>query len=210
VKNLVLFGPPGSGKGTHATKMAEQFKLPHIATGDLFREAVAKQTELGKKISGFLKEGQLVPDTTVVAVVNERLQQADAKHGFILDGYPRTIGQAKALEEAGIVIDKVIYLEVPLSIIISRMAGRLTCKNCNRVYHIKNMPPKKPGVCDVCGGPLYTREDDKEGTVRKRYEVYQQQTQPLVEYYRTKGILTELDGAGEAGAVFEVIKKIVA
>jgi len=186
---LVFLGPPGSGKGTYASIMAPEMKIPHISTGDIFRDEVAKKTELGKEAAGFLERGELVPDKIVVEMVKGRLIREDCKAGFILDGYPRTLGQAEALDQiTG--LDTVIDLKVPDSVIIERLSTRRVCQRCGAIFNVKYMKPKKPGVCDKCGGPLYQREDDMPEVIKKRLEDYHMNIgNPLEQYYRRKSIL---------------------
>jgi adenylate kinase len=191
-------GAPGSGKGTQAEALTQGLGLVHIASGDLFREAVQKGTELGKVAESYMKKGLLVPDDVTVAMTLDRLAQPDCRQGAILDGFPRTLEQAKALEEAfrreGKEIDRVLYIEVSNDELLARLSGRWLCRQCQRPYHTRNYPPKVQGQCDACGGPLYQREDDTPQTARKRLEVYFAQTTPLIEYYRAKGLLAEIDG----------------
>ncbi len=211
--NLILLGPPGSGKGTQAKLIVEKYGIPQISTGDMLREAVAKGTELGKEAKKYMDAGQLVPDEVVIGIVKERLQQPDCEKGFILDGFPRTIAQAEALdkilEEMGKKIDAVINIQVPEEEVVKRIVNRRTCKNCGAVYHLIYNPPKEDNKCDKCGGELYQRDDDKEETVRKRYKVYKEQTEPLVEYYAKKGILYNIDGTKSIEEVFAEIDSIL-
>ena len=186
---LVLLGPPGSGKGTYASIMAPEIEIPHISTGDIFRDEVARKTTLGREAAGFLDRGELVPDRIVVKMVRGRLKRKDCSRGFILDGYPRTIPQAKALDKI-IGLDAVINLDVPDSVIIDRLSTRRVCQRCGAIFNIKYMKPKKPGECDKCGGPLYQREDDKPNVIKRRLEDYHANIgKPLEQYYRKKGIL---------------------
>lgn len=186
---LVFLGPPGSGKGTYASIMAPEIKIPHISTGDIFRDEVARKTTLGREAAGFLDRGELVPDRIVVKMVRGRLKRKDCIRGFILDGYPRTIPQAKALDKI-IGLDAVINLDVPDSVIIDRLSTRRVCRGCGAIFNIKYMKTKKPGVCDKCGGPLYQREDDKPNVIKRRLEDYHANIgKPLEQYYRKKGIL---------------------
>lgn len=196
--NLILLGPPGAGKGTQAELLVERFHLPHISTGDIFRAAVKEGTPLGQEAKVFLDAGKLVPDNIVVGIVEERLKQPDCNEGFILDGFPRTIPQAEMLDhfltEAGREITAVINIEVDFEVLIRRLTGRRVCRNCQAVYHIANKPAKNPGVCDHCGGEIYQRDDDAEETVRKRLEVYREQTEPLIDYYRKRRKLKTFNG----------------
>ncbi|MEM3567169.1 MAG: adenylate kinase, partial [Thermoplasmata archaeon] len=180
--NLIMLGAPGAGKGTQAQKLAAHLKIPQISTGDMLRQALAEGTPLGMEARKYMEAGKLVPDAVVVGIVKERLSREDCRNGFILDGFPRTLEQAKALD--GIAkIDYVINIDVPEEILVERITGRRSCRKCGAVYHVKYNPPKTPGQCDVCGGELYQREDDREETVRKRLETYRNQTKVLIEYY---------------------------
>ena len=196
--NIIFLGPPGAGKGTQAKVLVEKYGIPQISTGDMLREHVAKGTELGLKAKEYMEKGQLVPDEIILGMVKERLSQDDAQKGFILDGFPRTVAQAEALDkildEMGRKIEYVLALIVPDEELVTRLTGRRTCKNCGMMYHIKFKPPKVEGKCDACGGELYQRPDDNEETVRNRLKVYHEQTAPLIEYYRKKGVLFEVDG----------------
>jgi len=211
--NLILLGAPGAGKGTQAKLIVEKYGIPQISTGDMLREAVAKGTELGKKAKEYMDRGELVPDEVVIGIVKERLKQPDCEKGFILDGFPRTLKQAeeldKMLEELGKKIDAVINVHVPEEEVVKRIVNRRTCKNCGAVYHLIYNPPKEEGKCDKCGGELYQRDDDKEETVRARYKVYKEQTEPLIEYYSKKGLLYNVDGTKSIEEVFEEIQKIL-
>jgi len=195
---IILFGAPGAGKGTQAAILAEKTGLVHITTGELFREAIRQETELGKQAKVYYDRGQLVPDHLTIAMLLERLSQDDSAHGCILDGFPRTLEQATALDEAlareGKAIDKVGYIQVPESELLSRLSGRWNCRQCGSVYHQRFQPPRQAGRCDQCGGELYQRDDDRPETVRRRLEVYFQQTAPLIDYYRARGKLVEIDG----------------
>ncbi len=211
--NLILLGAPGAGKGTQAKKIVEKYGIPHIATGDILREAVAKGTELGKKAKEYMDRGELVPDEIVIGIVKERLQQPDCEKGFLLDGFPRTLKQAEALDdmlkELGKKIDAVIYIDVPEEEVVKRIVNRRTCRNCGAVYHLIYAPPKEPNKCDKCGGELYQRDDDKEETVRQRFKVYMENTAPLIEYYEKKGILYKVDGTKNIDEVFQQIDEVL-
>lgn len=196
--NLILLGPPGAGKGTQAALLSQRLGIPHVASGDLFREAMKRGTELGRKAQSYIERGVLVPDEVTSAMIEERLKEADCLKGVVLDGFPRTLEQARALE--GILargekkVDRVVVIQVSEDTLIERLSGRRTCRRCQANYHILFNPPQKEGVCDECGGDLYPRSDDKEETVRKRFRVYIEETAPLIDYYRRQGLLTEIDG----------------
>ncbi len=211
--NLIFLGAPGAGKGTQAKMVSEKYGIPQISTGDMLREAVAKGTELGKKAKEYMDRGELVPDEIVIGIVKERLQQPDCEKGFVLDGFPRTLAQAEALDEMlkelGKKIDAVINIAVPEEEVVKRIVYRRTCKNCGAVYHLIYNPPKEDNKCDKCGGELYQRDDDKEETVRERYRVYRENTEPLIEYYRKKGILYDVDGTKDIKGVWEQIEAIL-
>lgn len=212
-KNLILLGGPGAGKGTQAKKLVEHYKIPQISTGDILRAAVKAGTELGKTAKKHMDAGELVPDSVVIGIIEERLKEPDTKNGYILDGFPRTIAQAKALDEIlqklGSQVDHVISIEVPDEELVNRLAGRWTCKNCGQMYHEKNKPPKKEGVCDECGGELYQRDDDKIETIKERLKTYHAQTSPLIDYYKNKNLLRPIDGRGGIEDIFSKIKQVV-
>ncbi|MBB6216838.1 adenylate kinase [Anaerosolibacter carboniphilus] len=206
---LILLGPPGAGKGTQASGIIEKYQIPHISTGDIFRKNIKEGTELGKKAKGYMDQGLLVPDELVVAIVEDRLKEDDCKDGFLLDGFPRTEKQAEALDESlskmGVSMDKVINVSVDKNVLVERAVGRRICKDCGATYHIKFNPSTKDGVCDKCGGALYQRADDNEETVTKRIEVYLNETQPLIDYYKARNILVTIDGEQDIHKVFEDI-----
>jgi adenylate kinase len=208
-----MLGAPGAGKGTQAKKIAEKYHIPHISTGDIFRANIKEGTELGKKAKTFMDQGLLVPDELVVDLVVDRVKQDDCENGYVLDGFPRTIPQAEALDKAlndiSEKVDYAINIEVPDSNIISRMSGRRACLKCGATYHIKNIPTKVEGICDVCGSEVVLRDDDKEETVKKRLDVYHDQTQPLIEHYNAKGILVEVDGTKALDEVFNEVVKVL-
>jgi len=195
---LILLGAPGAGKGTQAKALAEVLGVQHISSGDMFREALANQTSLGLQAKRYMERGELVPDDVTTAMVMERLSQSDCAAGAILDGFPRTIAQADALEKAlaqrGSRIDLALYIKVSEEVLLERLAGRWTCQDCGAIFHTLHSPPKVEGVCDVCGGKLYQRSDDTPETQRRRIRVYLEQSAPLIEHYRSRGILVEIDG----------------
>jgi adenylate kinase len=198
---IVLLGPPGAGKGTQAKLLQEKFQACQVSTGDILRKAVAEQSPVGKEASEYINRGALVPDSVIVKLVAERLNDNDCRNGFILDGFPRTIPQAQSLEEIvkkmGVALHHVLLMQVPHGLIVERLAGRRTCRGCGAPYHRSFDPPKQEGVCDRCGGELLQRDDDREETIRARLDVYDAQTAPLVDYYRQRGILREIDGVGK-------------
>jgi len=198
---LVLLGPPGAGKGTQAVRLSDRFGVPRISTGDILRRQVADKTALGKKAATYVRSGKLVPDALVIEMVRKRLQEKDAKKGFILDGFPRTREQAQALDRMA-KLDRALLLFLDPEDLIKRSTGRRVCQDCESVYHLLMNPPKQPGICDRCGGKLIVREDDKEETVRHRIQVYEDQTKPLVSYYKEKGILVQVYGSGLIDEVF--------
>lgn len=209
----VLLGPPGAGKGTQAVRLVEKYEIPHISTGDIFRKNIKEGTELGKKAQEYMKAGALVPDELVVDLVKDRLQQDDCKNGFLLDGFPRTIFQAEKLDEflseSNLKMDIVINLKVEKEALIKRLTGRRVCKDCGASYHIVNIPPKKEGVCDICGGELIQRKDDNIETVENRINVYEEQTAPLIGYYKEAGSLVDFDGEASLDEVFDAIVQAI-
>ncbi len=210
---IIMLGAPGAGKGTQAKKIAEKYQIPHISTGDIFRANIKNGTELGKKAKTYMDQGLLVPDELVCDLVVDRVKQEDCKNGYILDGFPRTIPQAESLDAAlaalGESMDYAINVEVPDENIVNRMSGRRACVGCGATYHVVYAPTKKEGICDACGAELILRDDDKPETVQKRLSVYHEQTQPLIDYYRNKGILKDVDGTMEMDAVFQAITEIL-
>jgi adenylate kinase len=196
--HVVLLGPPGAGKGTQAQIVAQELNLAHVSSGDLFRENLKAQTELGQLAKKYMDRGELVPDDVTIAMVKDRLEQEDAAQGALLDGFPRTPPQAEALKkmlaEMNASVDIVPYISVPAEVLVERLSGRWTCRAAGHVYHEKYNPPKQPGVCDIDGSELYQRDDDKAETVQNRIRVYMEQTSPLIEYYRQAGLLVEIDG----------------
>ncbi len=208
---IIMLGAPGAGKGTQAKMIADKYTVPHISTGDIFRANIKNGTELGKKAKSYMDQGLLVPDELVVDLVVDRLKQQDCENGYILDGFPRTIPQAEALDKAlgEDKIDFALDIEVPDENIITRMSGRRACVGCGATYHILYNPTKKENVCDVCGEALILRDDDKPETVEKRLGVYHEQTQPLIDYYKKAGVLVEMDGTLDINVVFENIVKVL-
>jgi adenylate kinase len=203
---IILVGPPGAGKGTQAKLLAERLGVPQVSTGDMLRAAVAAGTPLGCEAKAFMDRGALVPDAVIIGLVRERLQAADCARGYILDGFPRTVAQAEALEKTlldlRLTLDHVLCLEVPADDLVVRIAGRRTCRGCGAMFHVRFSPAKRDGACDACGGETYQRDDDREDTVRRRLEVYAQQTEPLVRFYEGRGLCRRITGTGEISAIF--------
>lgn len=210
---IVLLGPPGAGKGTQAKFIAERYNIPHISTGDIFRKNIKEQTALGLKAKEFIDKGQLVPDELTVAIVEDRIKQDDCKNGFLLDGFPRTVAQADALKNAlalmGSKLDHVVNIDVPEGNLIDRLTGRRVCPSCGASFHVIFNPPKKDNLCDYCEAELIQRADDSVDTVKSRLNVYQKQTQPLIEYYEVENLLRNIDGEQEITKVFEDICNIL-
>ncbi|MEW2621171.1 adenylate kinase [Streptomyces sp. NPDC048106] len=205
---IVLVGPPGAGKGTQAVRLAEKLAIPHISTGDLFRANISRQTELGKLAKSYMDAGNLVPDEVTIAMAKDRMEQPDAENGFLLDGFPRNVAQAQALDELlrteKMTLDAVLDLEAPEDEVVKRIAGRRICrKDSSHVFHVAYNVPKQEGVCDVCGGELYQREDDSEETVRTRLEVYHTQTEPIIDYYKSQGLVRTISAMGPVDQVTE-------
>ena len=196
--HILLMGPPGAGKGTQAAELVKEFGIPHISTGDMFRAAVKEGTELGKQAKACMDNGKLVPDEVTIGIVRERLAKDDCKKGFILDGFPRTVEQADALtgilKDLGLTLTRVLNISVPAEDLIERAVGRRICKKCGATYHTKFNPPKKEGICDVCGSELFQRADDTAETMKNRLSVYEASTKPLIDYYKAAGVYTEVDG----------------
>lgn len=205
---LIIFGPPSAGKGTQAQKLSKKYGIPQIATGDLLREHVAKKTPIGLKVKAILDAGKLGPDDLIVQMISDRVSKPDCKNGYLLDGFPRTMGQAKELEKMTD-IDLVLNIVVDFEALVERAVGRRICPKDNSVYHVKFNQPKKAGACDKCGSALIQRDDDKEETVRRRLGVYKEQTAPLVEYYRKKGKLVDIDGSAGIDGVFDQMVKAI-
>ena len=211
---VIFLGPPGGGKGTQADFIAKKYDIPKLSTGDLLRESVANETSLGKEAKGFMNRGELVPDAVVIGLVEEKLSSPECQKGFLLDGFPRTEAQADQLSSylasTGKGLDQVVYFSLSKDEIIRRISGRRSCPECKAVYHLESVPPKQEGVCDVCRKSLVQRNDDKPETVESRLAVYQEQTAPLIEYYKTRNILSELDGAGLVPAVQDRLVALLA
>lgn len=210
---IIMLGAPGAGKGTQAKMIAEQYKIPHISTGDIFRANIKNNTELGQEAKSYMDKGQLVPDELTVKILLDRVAQDDCANGYVLDGFPRTIPQAEVLEqELNKLNDKIDYainVEVPDENIVKRMSGRRACLNCGATYHIEHIPPKQEGICDKCGEKLVLRDDDKEETVKNRLKVYHEQTQPLIDFYTARGVLKTVDGTVDMKEVFNAITSIL-
>lgn len=210
---VILLGPPGAGKGTQAKFLEARYGAYQVSTGEILRKAVKDQTPLGKKAKGYMDQGELLPDGVIVDLIAEQLRSPECRRGFILDGFPRTTGQADALEgilrEMGSRLDVVIHLKVPREVVISRLAGRRTCRNCGNLHHVMFDPPARSGVCDRCQGELYQREDDREETIAARLEVYESQTAPLIHYYREKGRLADIDGAGSVEEIQSRLARVL-
>ncbi len=203
---IVLLGPPGAGKGTIAEMLAERIGIPHISTGDLLREEVKKNTSLGKKAKSFMDKGLLVPDSLVIELLKKNV---NVKKGFVLDGFPRNLNQAKMLEESKIPIEVVANLVAKDETIIFRLSGRRICSKCGKIYHLVNIPPKKEGICDVCGAPLYQREDDKEEVIKKRLQVYREESKELEDYYKSRGKLREVDANSGPEEIYEKLLRVL-
>ena len=211
--NVILLGPPGAGKGTQATTIVKEYQIPHISTGDIFRENIKNGTELGKKAQEYMNKGELVPDDLVIEIATDRLAREDCHQGFLLDGFPRTVHQAEELdgflEGRGDKVHHVLNISVAKEELIRRLIGRRVCKNCGATYHIETMKPKVEGVCDVCGGELVQRADDNRETVENRIDVYEQQTMPLIDYYEKAGVLVHIDGSLGLENVFTKIREVL-
>jgi len=210
---LILLGPPGAGKGTQAEQLVKKLDIPHISTGDMFRKAIKEGTELGKKAKEYMDQGQLVPDEVTVGIVKDRLSETDCKKGFLLDGFPRTAAQAEALDgilvELGYQLDAVLDIEVPREKLMARLTGRRVCKDCGATFHVEFNPPSASEQCDACGGKLYQRSDDTEATVANRLDVYQKQTEPLIDYYENKNMLKRINGDQQIETVLQEIAVVL-
>ena len=210
---IIMLGAPGAGKGTQAKMIAQEYQIPHVSTGDIFRANIKNGTELGKEAKKYMDQGLLVPDELTVKILLDRVAQKDCENGYVLDGFPRTIPQAEVLDKAltalGDKIDYAINVDVPDENIVRRMSGRRACLSCGATYHIEHIPPKKEGICDVCGQPLVLRDDDKPETVLNRLKVYHEQTQPLIDFYTAKGVLKSVDGTVDMKDVFAAITAIL-
>lgn len=211
--NVILLGPPGAGKGTQAKRLIDKYGIPQVSTGDMLRAALKEGTPLGLEAKKYMDQGALVPDSVVIGLVKERIQKPDAAKGYMLDGFPRNVSQAEALDQMlgdlGQKIDHVVCIEVPSEELMGRLTGRRTCKACGAGFHVMFDPPKKAGVCDKCGGELYQRDDDNEATVGSRLKVYDGQTKPLIEYYDKQAKLRRIHGVGDMGAIFDRITAVL-
>ena len=213
MKNIILMGPPGAGKGTNAKRIASHYGIPHISTGDMFREAIKNKTPLGELANKYISQGLLVPDDVTIGLVKERISLDDCKNGFLLDGFPRSLPQAEALTSIGEEISRpikyVINIVVPESILVDRISGRRVCKTCGAPYHIRNMKPKVEGICDLCGGELVQRKDDNEETLKARLHEYHKMTEPLISYYKNLGVVYAVDGTKDLDELSKDIAKIL-
>lgn len=210
---IIFLGPPGAGKGTQAKMLIDRYGIPQISTGDILRAAVKEGTPMGKKAKEYMDSGKLVPDEVVIGIMQDRLKQSDCAKGFILDGFPRTVAQAEALEnmlkELNMPIDKVLALDVPDEVLLERLTGRRTCKSCGQMYHVKFDPPKSGNNCDKCGGELFQRDDDKEETIKNRLSVYHAQTAPLLDFYGKKGMVVKIDGTKTPDEIFNSLISVL-
>lgn len=210
---LILIGPPGAGKGTHAKILSDRYRIPHISTGDILRSRINDGSEIGKKAKTYMESGRLVPDEIVIRMVKERLEDKDSERGFILDGFPRNLKQGEAfdtaLSELGISLDRVVNFKASLATVLKRLTGRRVCPKCNANYHVINMPPKRTGLCDACGTAIIQRKDDQEETIRKRLKVYEQETTPLIDYYRAKKLLRDVNADLEIDDLDQVLVGIL-
>ena len=210
---VILLGPPGAGKGTQAKILTERYRVPQISTGDILRAAVAAGTPLGKEAKSYMDQGVLAPDEVVIGIVRDRLTEPDCQSGYLLDGFPRTVTQAEALtrmlKDLGTPLPTVVSLEVSEEELVRRLAGRRTCEGCGEPFHVEFHPPRVSGICDKCGGNLIQREDDREETIRRRLQVYREQTEPLIGYYKSQGLLKTVEGMGETGEIFARISRVL-
>lgn len=210
---VIFLGPPGVGKGTQSKKLSESRKAPHIATGDILRDAVKNQTPVGLKAKPFIDKGELVPDSVVIGIIDERFQRPDVKTGFVLDGFPRTVPQAEALHallaKLGLPVQAVLYFEAADDVIVERLSGRRTCKKCHAMYHVTFVPPEKPGVCDQCGGELIQRSDDQETAIRERLRVYKAQTAELISYYSARRLLHKIEAARSPDDIARSVQQVI-
>lgn len=210
---IIFLGPPGAGKGTQAKMLIDRYGIPQISTGDILRAAVKEGTPMGKKAKEYMDAGKLVPDEVVIGIMQDRLKQSDCAKGFILDGFPRTVAQAEALDnmlkELNMPIDKVLALDVPDEVLLERLTGRRTCKSCGQMYHVKFDPPKSGNNCDKCGGELFQRDDDKEETIKNRLSVYHAQTAPLLDFYGKKGMVVKIDGTKTPDEIFNSLISVL-
>jgi adenylate kinase len=210
---LVFFGPPGSGKGTQAIRLSEKMGLPHISLGDMLRQEISGQTEIGKQIKSFMDAGKLVPDSITIELTKQRIQKQDCNKGFIVDGFPRSLAQADAfdqmLKDLKIDLDHVVYFQIPVDLVVERLCGRVSCPKCGAVFHLKYNPPKRSEICDRCSAQLVQRSDDNETSIRTRFEVYENQTKPLLERYKNSGLLATLDASQLIDNVFKDLLKLV-
>lgn len=210
---FILLGPPGAGKGTQAKLLEKRYGIPQVSTGDILRQAVAEGSPLGLEAKAYMDKGALVPDQVVIGIIRDRLQKPDCVKGYILDGFPRTVVQAEALASAleamGRGLDRVLSVEVEEEELVRRLSGRRVCRSCGEMFHLDSRPPRRPSVCDRCGGELYQRDDDKEETIRRRLQVYREQTEPLIGYYEGQGLLGRVDGQGVVEEVFHRIVRVL-
>ena len=210
---IILLGAPGAGKGTQAKSISNKYNIPHISTGDIFRKNISERTPLGIEAKNYIDNGQLVPDELTIDIIKSRLVEEDCENGYLLDGYPRTVEQAKALDvflnEREANLDTALLIKVPREFILERMTGRRVCPSCGASYHVRFNPPKNEGICDICGSDIIQRDDDAEITVNKRLDIYEAQTHPLIEYYKSRDLLSEVDGTQAINDVFENVSKVL-